>query len=196
MVKEPFVIINADDYYGKEAFRKLHDFLVGREACDAEFCMGMAGFVLKNTLSDNGTVTRGICKADENDFLTHVVETTGIGRDEKGNLICDNPEVQKWFTENERVSMNMWAGEPSFIEYLEEGFREFLEDGSGDPLKKEYLLPTIVDRLIREGRARVKVLETQDKWFGITYKEDKPAVEEAFRQLVEDGVYPENLWGK
>ena len=125
-----------------------------------------------------------------------MVETTGIGRDEKGNLICDNPEVQKWFTENERVSMNMWAGEPSFIEYLEEGFREFLEDGSGDPLKKEYLLPTIVDRLIREGRARVKVLETQDKWFGITYKEDKPAVEEAFRQLVEDGVYPENLWGK
>ena len=78
----------------------------------------------------------------------------------------------------------------------EEGFREFLEDGSGDPLKKEYLLPTIVDRLIREGRARVKVLETQDKWFGITYKEDKPAVEEAFRQLVENGVYPENLWGK
>ncbi len=195
VVKEPFVIINADDYYGKEAFRKLHDFLTAGEACDAQFCMGMAGFVLKNTLSDNGTVTRGICKADEEGFLTHVVETTGIGRDENGKLFCDNPQVQGWFTENERVSMNMWAGEPSFIAYLEEGFREFLADGSGDPLKKEYLLPTIVDQLIREGRAKVKVLETQDKWFGITYKEDKPAVEEAFRQLIEDGVYPENLWG-
>lgn len=196
VVKEPFVIINADDYYGKEAFRKLHGFLVEREACDAEFCMGMAGFVLKNTLSENGTVTRGICRADENDFLTHVVETTGIGRDEDRKLFCDDPGVQEWFTENERVSMNMWAGEPSFIDYLGKGFREFLEDPSGDPLKKEYLLPTIVDKLIREGRARVKVLETQDKWFGVTYKEDKPAVEEAFGRLIADGVYPENLWGE
>ena len=192
----PFAVINADDYYGKEAFRKLHGFLVEKEACDAEFCMGMAGFVLKNTLSENGTVTRGICRADENDFLTHVVETTGIGRDEDGKLFCDDPGVQEWFTENERVSMNMWAGEPSFIDYLGKGFREFLEDPSGDPLKKEYLLPTIVDKLIREGRARVKVLETQDKWFGVTYKEDKPAVEEAFGRLIADGVYPENLWGE
>lgn len=196
VVKEPFVIINADDYYGKEAFHKLHDFLIREKQEEAEFCMGMAGFVLKNTLSDNGTVTRGICKADEDDILTHVVETTGIGRDADGRLICDDPEVQKWITEDDRVSMNMWAGEPSFIAYLEEGFREFLEDESGDPLKKEYLLPTIVDSLIREGRARVKVLETPDKWFGITYKEDKPAVEAAFRRLIGDGVYPEDLWGQ
>ena len=195
MVKEPFVIINADDYYGKEAFRKLHDFLIREKDCGARYCMGMAGFVLKNTLSDNGTVTRGICKADENDMLTHVVETTGIGRDADGRLVCDDPEVQKWFSEQERVSMNMWAGEPAFIEYLEEGFREFLADDSGDPLKKEYLLPTIVDQLIRKGEAKVKVLETQDKWFGITYKEDKPAVEAAFAKLIEDGVYPEKLWG-
>ena len=116
-----------------------------------------------------------------------MVETTGIGRDADGRLVCDDPEVQKWFSEQERVSMNMWAGEPAFIEYLEEGFREFLADDSGDPLKKEYLLPTIVDQLIRKGEAKVKVLETQDKWFGITYKEDKPAVEAAFAKLIEDG---------
>ena len=195
VVNEPFVIIIADDYFGKEAFRKLHDYLIREKDCGARYCMGMAGFVLKNTLSDNGTVTRGICKADENDMLTHVVETTGIGRDADGRLICDDPEVQKWFSEQERVSMNMWAGEPTFIEYLEEGFREFLADDSGDPLKKEYLLPTIVDQLIRKGEAKVKVLETQDKWFGITYKEDKPAVEAAFAKLIEDGVYPEKLWG-
>lgn len=195
VVKEPFVIINADDYYGKEAFVKLHDFLVTPREKKAEFEMGMAGFVLKNTLSENGTVTRGICQADREDILTKVIETTGICRDDSGRIICDNPEVQRWITEEDRVSMNMWAGYPEFISYLERGFCEFLDQEDGDPCKREYLLPTIVDQLIHEGRARVKVLETQDKWFGVTYKEDKPAVQNAFKNLIEQGVYPENLWG-
>lgn len=195
VVKEPFVIINADDYYGKEAFVKLHDYLVSQPEKKKEFEMGMAGFVLKNTLSDNGAVTRGICEADKEGILTKVIETTGICRDDSGRIVCDNPEVQKWITEEDRVSMNMWAGYPEFIEYLEAGFCEFLQNQKGDPCKKEYLLPTIVDKLIHEGRARVKVLDTQDKWFGVTYKEDKPAVENAFKNLIAQGVYPENLWG-
>lgn len=195
VVKEPFVIINADDYYGKEAFVKLHDFLVTPREKKAEFEMGMAGFVLKNTLSENGAVTRGICQADREDILTKVIETTGISRDGSGRIICDNPEVQRWITEEDRVSMNMWAGYPEFISYLESGFCEFLDNEDGDPCKREYLLPTIVDQLIHEGRAHVKVLETQDKWFGVTYKEDKPAVQNAFKTLIEQGVYPENLWG-
>lgn len=195
VVKEPFVIINADDYYGKEAFVRLHDYLVSQPEKKVEFEMGMAGFVLKNTLSENGAVTRGICEADEEGILTKVIETTGICRDEKGRIVCDNPEVQKWITEEDRVSMNMWAGYPEFIEYLETGFCEFLRNSEGDPCKKEYLLPTIVDKLIHDGRARVRVLETPDKWFGVTYKEDKPAVENAFKNLIEQGVYPEKLWG-
>lgn len=195
VVKEPFVIINADDYYGKEAFIRLHDYLVSQTDRKMEFEMGMAGFVLKNTLSENGAVTRGICKADEADILTKVIETTGIRRDDRGKIVCDDPDVQRWITQEDRVSMNMWAGYPEFIEYLEEGFREFLQSPKGDPCKKEYLLPTIVDKLIHDKRARVKVLETPDKWFGVTYKEDKPAVEKAFKNLIEQGVYPENLWG-
>lgn len=195
VVQEPFVIINSDDYYGKEAFVRLHDYLTASGDKKAEFEMAMAGFVLKNTLSENGTVTRGICETNEEDFLTRVIETTGICKDQTGKIICDDPEVCAWITEEERVSMNMWAGHPEFIAYLEEGFREFLGNLDGDPCKKEYLLPSIIDRLIHEGRARVKVLDTHDKWFGVTYKEDKPAVEEAFQNLIEAGVYPKNLWG-
>lgn len=196
VVQEPFVIINSDDYYGKEAFVRLHDYLISPGEKKAEFEMAMAGFVLKNTLSENGAVTRGICETDGENFLTRVLETPGIQRDKDGSIICEDPEVCKWISEEERVSMNMWAGHPEFIAYLEEGFREFLADQTQDPCKKEYLLPAIVDRLIREGRARVKVLDTHDKWFGVTYKEDRPAVEEAFRKLIEAGVYPNNLWGE
>ncbi|MCD8371353.1 MAG: nucleotidyltransferase [Clostridiales bacterium] len=194
-VHEPFVIINADDYYGKEAFVKLHDFLTGGERIDAEFPMGMAGFILKNTLSENGTVTRGICKVDDAGYLTQVYETKGIEADKTGRILCDGP-VQEWIGPDDRVSMNMWAGQPAFLDYLQEGFSEFLSEKEGDPTKKEYLLPTIVDQLIRGGRAKVKVLETHDHWFGVTYKEDKEAVQEAFADLIAKGVYPADLWGK
>ena len=173
IVKEPFVIINADDYYGKEAFVKLHDFLVSGEDLGREFTMGMAGFILKNTLSDNGTVTRGVSVVDENGLLSQVHETTGIMMGEDGKIKCDLPDVQEWISPEDKVSMNMWAA------YL----------------KKEYLLPNIVDKLLKEGRANVKVLETQDRWFGVTYQEDKEAVQKAFAGLIKEGVYPANLWG-
>lgn len=194
VVKEPFVIINADDYYGKEAFVKLHDFLVSGEDLGREFTMGMGGFILKNTLSDNGTVTRGVSVVDENGLLSQVHETTGIEMGEDGQIKCDSEEVQKWISPEDKVSMNMWAGYPEFLDFLAEDFKDFLVNVEEGDLKSEYLLPNIVDKLLKEERANVKVLETQDRWFGVTYKEDKETVQEAFKELIADGVYAEMLW--
>ena len=194
VVKEPFVIINADDYYGKEAFVKLHDFLVSGEDLGRKFTMGMGGFILKNTLSDNGTVTRGVSVVDGNGLLSQVHETTGIEMGEDGQIKCDSEEVQKWISPEDKVSMNMWAGYPKFLDFLAEDFKDFLANVEERDLKSEYLLPNIVDKLLKEERANVKVLETQDRWFGVTYKEDKETVQEAFRELIADGVYAETLW--
>ena len=193
-MKEPFVIINADDYYGKEAFVKLHDFLVSGEDLGREFTMGMAGFILKNTLSDNGAVTRGVSVVDEKGLLSQVHETTGIEMNEEGKIVCDNEEVQKWISPDDKFSMNMWAAYPEFLEYLAEDFKNFLSNVEEGDIKKEYLLPNIVDKLLKEGRANVKVLDTQDRWFGVTYKEDKESVQKAFEGLIKDGVYPADLW--
>ena len=194
VVEEPFVIINADDYYGKEAFVKLHDFLVSGENLGREITMGMGGFILKNTLSDNGTVTRGVSVVDENGLLSQVHETTGIEMGEDGQIKCDSEEVQEWINPEDKVSMNMWAGYPEFLDFLAEDFKDFLTNVEEGDLKSEYLLPNIVDKLLKEERANVKVLETQDRWFGVTYKEDKETVQEAFSQLIADGVYAEMLW--
>ena len=194
LLDTPFIVINADDYYGKEAFVKLHDFLVSGEDLGREFTMGMAGFILKNTLSDNGTVTRGVSVVDENGLLSQVHETTGIMMGEDGKIKCDLPDVQEWISPEDKVSMNMWAGYPCFIDYLENGFKEFLLDDSEDELTKEYLLPIIVDQLIKTNRASVKVLETTDKWFGVTYPEDKQIVQDSINELIEQGTYPEKLW--
>ena len=194
VVKEPFVIINADDYYGKEAFVKMHDFLVSGEDLGREFTMGMGGFILKNTLSDNGTVTRGVSVVDENGLLSQVYETTGIEMGEDGQIKCDSEEVQEWISPEDKVSMNMWAGYPEFLDLLAEDFKDFLANVEEGDLKSEYLLPNIVDKLLKEERANVKVLETEDRWFGVTYKEDKETVQEAFRELIADGVYAEMLW--
>ena len=194
-IDTPFIVINADDYYGKEAFVKLHDFLVSGEDLGREFTMGMAGFILKNTLSDNGTVTRGDSVVDENGLLSQVHETTGIMMGEDGKIKCDLPDVQEWISPEDKVSMNMWAAYPEFLEFLAEDFKTFLSEVEEGDLKKEYLLPNIVDKLLKEGRANVKVLETQDRWFGVTYQEDKEAVQKAFAGLIKEGVYPANLWG-
>ena len=195
VIDTPFIVINADDYYGKEAFVKLHDFLVSGEDLGREFTMGMAGFILKNTLSDNGTVTRGVSVVDENGLLSQVHETTGIMMGEDGKIKCDLPDVQEWISPEDKVSMNMWAAYPEFLEFLAEDFKTFLSEVEEGDLKKEYLLPNIVDKLLKEGRANVKVLETQDRWFGVTYQEDKEAVQKAFAGLIKEGVYPANLWG-
>ena len=194
IIKEPFVVINADDYYGKEAFVKLHDFLVSGEDLGREFTMGMGGFILKNTLSDNGTVTRGVSVVDKNGLLSQVHETTGIEMGEDGQIKCDSKEVQEWISPEDKVSMNMWAGYPEFLDFLAEDFKDFLANVEEGDLKSEYLLPNIVDKLLKEERVNVKVLETQNRWFGVTYKEDKETVQDAFKELISEGVYAEKLW--
>ena len=179
----PFIVINADDYYGKEGFRAVHEYLVnGGQSC-------MAGFVLKNTLSDNGGVTRGICKMDAENNLTEVVETKNIVKTAEG---AEADEVK--LDVESLVSMNMWGLTPAFMDTLEKGFVEFLEDLKPEDIKKEYLLPVMIDELIQKGEATVDVLESRDTWFGVTYQEDKASVTEAFAELVKKGVYPADLY--
>jgi hypothetical protein len=156
-----------------------------------DFCM--AGFILGNTLSDNGAVTRGVCKV-ENGFLTDVVETSGIVKTDQGAAAPDESGALKEIDAGAHVSMNMWGLTPEFLDVVERGFVDFLGKVKPGDIKAEYLLPTIVDGLIKEGKASVKVLETRDKWFGVTYKEDKQSVVEAFRKLIADGVYKEKLF--
>ena len=194
VVHEPFVIINADDYYGKEAFCKLHDFLTKEHPDSDTLQMAMAGFILKNTVSENGTVTRGVCVVDDNGMLQEVVETTGIAMDTAGNVQCDDAEVMKWIAPDSHVSMNMWAAGPELFKVLEDGFVEFLQDDSKDPLKKEYLIPIRVGDLLHKDQVEVEVRETNDKWIGITYREDIAIAQEGFRQMIADGVYPAKLW--
>ena len=195
IVKDPFVIINADDYYGKDAFKILHDFLIERYSRTDKFRMGMAGFVLKNTLSKNGIVTRGICMTDENDMLIRVRETKGIGYNPEGKLVCAQEENMSILNQYAIVSMNMWAGYPEFINYLEKDFISFLNE-NGNSKDAEYLLPTIIDNLLQNNKATVKVMKTHDKWIGITYAEDTKLAQESFRAMVKKGIYSADLWEK
>ena len=181
----PFAVINADDYYGKEAFVRLHDFLQGYTP-DKPGDLAMAGFVLKNTLSDNGAVTRGICQMNDAHYLTGVLETGGIEKTAAGGKSIDIDSL---------VSMNMWALTPEFVDLLESGFVEFFEKAApANPLKAEYLLPIYIDELLHADKGSVKVLPTHDKWFGVTYAEDKQTVIDSFARLVADGVYKKDLF--
>ncbi len=195
VVNEPFAVINADDYYGKEAFKKVHDYLVSDGTTDKVYDLCMAGFILKNTLSDNGAVTRGVCMVDAEDYLSQVVETSGIYMTPEGRIAHEDNGSDMVITPDQHVSMNMWGFTPNFLNELETGFKAFLEEIPDGEVKREYLLPTIVDQLIKADKASVKVLETRDKWFGVTYKEDKESVVASFKKLIADGVYPANLWG-
>ena len=180
----PFIVINADDYYGKEGFRAVHEYLVnGGTSC-------MAGFVLKNTLSDNGGVTRGICKMDDCNNLTEVIETRNIMKTAEGagadGIMLNTDSL---------VSMNMWGLTPDFLDTLEKGFREFFErEVPKNPLKAEYLIPTFMGELLEQNKMSVKVLRTNDTWYGMTYKEDVAAVKESFWQMLRDGVYQKDLF--
>ena len=184
VIKTPFIVINADDYYGKEGFKAVHEYLVnGGKSC-------MAGFVLKNTLSDNGGVTRGICKMDEQNNLTEVVETKNIVKTADG-AEADGVAVDV----NSLVSMNMWGLTPDFLDVLEKGFREFFEkEVPGNPLKAEYLIPIFIGELLEQGKMSVKVLKTNDTWYGMTYHEDVAAVKGSFKEMLENGVYKADLF--
>jgi hypothetical protein len=194
VVNEPFLVINADDYYGKEAFKLIHKYLSEEHPSDKEFEFCMAGFILGNTLSDNGAVTRGICVMDENGHLTGVNETGGLVKTAAGAGVEDKSGNITAVDAESYVSMNMWGFTPNFLDELESGFAEFLGNIKDGDIKSEYLLPSVVDSLIKAGRANVSVLETRDKWFGVTYKEDKPVVVASIKKLISEGKYPENLY--
>ncbi len=194
IVNEPFAVINADDYYGKEGFKLIHDFLAegGTEATeDGVYHLCMAGFKLANTLSDNGGVTRGVCQA-EGDLLTQIDETSNIEKIDGKAAIRVDGQVN-FFPEDTLCSMNMWGLPANFIDSLEEGFVTFLRGIPEGNLKAEYLIPIIIGDDIKAGLADVKVLPTDDKWFGVTYQEDAATVKESFKKLVEAGVYPDNI---
>ena len=179
LLNTPFAVINADDYYGKEGFRAVHEYLVNGGKSY------MAGFVLKNTLSDNGGVTRGICKMDEQNNLTEVLETKNIVKTAEGVAL----------NTDSLVSMNMWGLTPDFLEILETGFARFFEkEVPADPLKAKYLIPTFIGELLAEGKMDVKVLRTNDTWYGMTYKEDVMAVRDSFKEMFEKGIYKADLF--
>lgn len=180
----PFIVINADDYYGKEGFSAVHEYLVsGGESC-------MAGFVLKNTLSDNGGVTRGICKMDAQNNLTEIVETKNIVKTSEG---AETEGIR--LDTDSLVSMNMWGLTPGFLKVLEKGFAEFFEkEVVTNPLKAEYLIPTFIGELLEQGKMSVKVLRSNDTWYGMTYKEDVAAVKNSFKEMLEKGIYKEDLF--
>ncbi|MDO4477883.1 MAG: NTP transferase domain-containing protein [Lachnospiraceae bacterium] len=192
LIKEPFAVINADDYYGKTGFRLLHDYLVETAADPSFEKMAMAGFILGNTLSDNGSVKRGVCTLDEQGNLTAVNETFGLVKTPEGAGV-ETEEGIKPIPTDSLVSMNMWGFMPSFIKVLEERFVAFLEENV-DKAGSEYLLPEIVDAMIKEGKGAVKVLPTPDQWFGVTYKEDTPAVKAAVADCIARGIYKTPLF--
>lgn len=184
IIDSPFVVINADDYYGKEAFKAVHEFLInGGKSC-------MSGFVLKNTLSDNGSVTRGICKMDSDNNLTEIIETKNIIKTGDG-AIADDQVLDI----DSLVSMNMWGLTLDFLDVLGEGFKEFFDkEVCQDPLKSEYLIPVFIGQLLEQGKLNVKVLRTDDTWYGMTYKEDVITVKERFSEMLENKFYSEELF--
>ena len=188
VVHEPFLVINADDYYGKEAYREAYQELTSDKEDSDVMNISMVGFILKNTLSENGGVTRGVCKVDEKRMLREIVETHNIIKTDKGAAVKLDEREEEIDIESP-VSMNMWGLQPGFFEILEKGFSEFLSQLNEEDLKSEYLLPTIIGALLKQGKVQVKVLESKDKWFGVTYKEDKEGVVAAIRDLIDKGEY-------
>jgi len=192
MVKEPFAVINADDYYGKEAFKIIYEFLNTEGYRNNQYCM--AGFVLGNTLSENGAVTRGVCKTDENGILVDINETSGIVPQGDHAVAKNSDGEEAIIPLNSVVSMNMWGFKPGIFDSLETGFVKFLSEINGNELKKEYLLPAVVGDLIKSNQVEVIVLKTNDRWFGVTYKEDKDAVVKSIQALIDRGDYPSKLF--
>lgn len=191
VVSEPFLVINADDYYGKSAFKEAYSYLTSIPAADKiQVCM--VGFVLKNTLSENGGVTRGICRVDENGMLQEIIETHNIEKDGNRAVVREG-DVETEYDVNSPVSMNMWGLTTEFFTILKTGFEQFLNETDSEDLKAEYLLPTIIGELLKKEAVNVKVLKSEDQWFGVTYKEDRETVVEAVKSLVDKGVYPDKL---
>ena len=196
VVNEPFMVINADDFYGRDAFSVISKWIDTADFNSTPVNYAMAAYQLSNTLTENGTVSRGVCSIDDNDNLTDVVERTKILRKDDGKIYFTEDE-ENWeeLAEKTKVSMNCWCFPSSFIDEIEKYFKKFLDDALvNNPLKGEFYLPFIVKDMLVENKCKVKVLKTDAKWFGVTYKEDKPNVVASVNELVSNGVYPERLW--
>jgi len=192
VINEPFAVINADDYYGPNSFKIMKEHL---EKCGPEndSTYSMIGYILRNTLSEHGHVSRGVCQADENMLLEKVVERTKIEKENDHARYFNEDGNVEHLTGDEIVSMNLWGFGPSIFKHLETQFQDFLKNHSHE-LKKELFIPSVVDSLVETGQNKVKVLLTDDKWFGITYPEDKPKAVASINELIKQGVYPERLW--
>lgn len=191
VIHEPFAVINADDFYGRESFQVLADYLKGLIGKSNSYCM--VGYRVGNTLSESGTVARGICETDTSDNLTGVVERTQIKRID--GVVKYKDENDEWVAtgDNTPVSMNMWGFTPDYFKYSEDHFVSFLKDNA-ENIKSEFFIPLVVNDLIVNGKASVKVLDTPSKWFGVTYADDRPEVVAKLQKLTDDGVYPSPLW--
>ena len=191
----PFAVVNADDYYGKSAYRTIFNYLCQAEDGQAaDFCM--VGYHLGNTVTDHGSVSRGVCQVDEDGNLVNLVERTKIEKFDGGIRYIENDQVAGYLTEDTLVSMNMFGFTPTLLEALAAGFPLFIrEEVPENPAKKEFLLPTVVNTMLHSGKARMKVLSSSDRWYGVTYAADKPLVVAALRKMAEEGLYPDGLWG-
>jgi NDP-sugar pyrophosphorylase family protein len=189
-IRGPFAVVNADDYYGRESLRKMAGFLTGGAGPSG---YAMVGYTLKNTLSDYGAVARGVAECDERMFLTRVIERKKVEKTATGVRYLDADGTAHALTGEELVSMNLWGFQPSLFGFLESQFAQFLAE-HGQEKSSELYIPFVVDRLVTGGQATVKVLPTEDSWFGVTYRADKSVATACIRRLTETGVYPERLW--
>ena len=192
VVNAPFAVINADDYYGENAFWEMYSFLRNTQK-DGKSHFAMVGYKIKNTVTKEGTVSRGVCQVDSDGYLTDIVERTKVGIDDDGIYYIENEE-RSALDPDSIVSMNLWGFSEDYIDECSDRFAKFLEKNlSSNPEKCEFYMPTVVAEMIADGKADVKVFENVDKWYGVTYKEDKPAVVDAFRELKAQGKYPGNF---
>lgn len=192
IIKEPFAVINADDYYGRKSYKIMQHFLaLVSKTGEGHYCM--VGFELQKTISEHGSVARGVCRVDKQDYLTGMVERTKIFLKD-GNIVFEDRDGSNHVLDPmATVSMNLFGFTPDFFEHIEENFRGFLKENVENP-KAELYIPYVVDKLIHAGKCKMSVLRTPESWFGVTYQEDKPKVLAAIRKLVDEGVYPESLW--
>ena len=188
-INEPFAVINADDFYGRDGFEKAYQFLT--KECD-EKTYAIIGYELLKTLSDNGTVNRGVCQADAEGNLTAIAERLNIAMKD-GKIICDDNQEPKELPLDSQVSMNFWCFHPSVFDYSQKLFTQFVEDNLRNP-KAEFFIPIVGDRFINDGVGKIKIIPTTAQWFGVTYKEDAPEVQESLNKLVDAGHYPQRLW--
>ena len=192
VIREPFAVINGDDYYGKESFKIIADWLRAHENTTGHYCM--VGFELDNTLSESGGVSRGICSADKDHFLTHVEEHHNIAKDTEGRVMGDNSKGEKVQLDGKALaSMNMWGFTPDYFEKSEAIFKDFIVRNANE-LKAEFYIPYAIDCMIKDNSARTELLSTPSRWFGVTFKEDRPGVVAKFQEFADKGIYPSPLY--